>query len=178
MQESQRTVGNWDSALKGLTHKLTHSEYQVRGSNLENVWSYKEMHWLDLGWILKRQGLELSLEIQVLAGTIIFTLPLSNCLALVSTISDIHHLLASAAPPGRHLSVDLPNPTCPPVVVPLQSGLLPCYTRWVTLAWTAVHTPPQAVPTPRNQPYPPAHPKLLHLGLVILAAMDNYLDRK
>ena len=34
-QESQRAVGNQDSALKGLVHKLTCSESQLRGSRLK-----------------------------------------------------------------------------------------------------------------------------------------------
>ena len=38
IQETQRTVGNRNSTLKGCTQNLTHSETQSRSRNLKGAW--------------------------------------------------------------------------------------------------------------------------------------------
>jgi len=42
LQESQRAIGNQDSAFKWLTHKLTHSKTQHRGSGFTSAWAICE----------------------------------------------------------------------------------------------------------------------------------------
>lgn len=43
-------------ALKGLVHKLVHSESQGRASSLKNTWSsVRKLLWLILGWMPARQ---------------------------------------------------------------------------------------------------------------------------
>ena len=70
--ESHGTLGNQDSALEGLVHRLASSESWCRGSGWKNTWSYvKESHWLTSGQVPRgRDLLELSSGTKVLVDTI------------------------------------------------------------------------------------------------------------
>lgn len=76
VQESQRTVGNRDSSLPELTHRLTCYKFQCRGSSL---WSWalcEDSSFTSFREYTRRAGVEYrSLQTEVLAGDFLIFFP-------------------------------------------------------------------------------------------------------